>query len=116
MVRRFQKIDVFEPSIEDSVKILQGLKTCFEWHQKVKYTSEAGGPSATRGSRTDACPLAVRTDTHLPRPMTESIQVIVVLRYTRFVAERRGLALCYNPAARNPTMAAIPITTRTPVM
>ena len=41
LVRRFQKIDVYEPSIEDSVKILQGLKPCFESHHKVKYTSEA---------------------------------------------------------------------------
>ncbi|QLH38696.1 MAG: ATP-dependent Clp protease ATP-binding subunit ClpA [Defluviicoccus sp.] len=41
LVRRFQKIDVYEPSIEDSVKILQGLKSCFEGHHKVKYTNEA---------------------------------------------------------------------------
>jgi len=41
LVRRFQKIDIYEPSIEDSVKILHGLKTCFESHHKVRYTSEA---------------------------------------------------------------------------
>ncbi|MBK8174200.1 MAG: ATP-dependent Clp protease ATP-binding subunit ClpA [Rhodospirillales bacterium] len=41
LVRRFQKIDVYEPSIEDSVKILHGLKSCFENHHKVKYTSDA---------------------------------------------------------------------------
>ncbi len=41
LVRRFQKIDIYEPSIEDSVKILHGLKSCFESHHKVKYTSEA---------------------------------------------------------------------------
>ncbi len=39
--RRFQKIDVNEPSVEDSVKILQGLKPYFEEHHMVKYTSEA---------------------------------------------------------------------------
>lgn len=39
--RRFQKIDVNEPSVEDSVKILKGLKPYFEDHHSVKYTSEA---------------------------------------------------------------------------
>ncbi len=41
LVRRFQKIDVHEPSVEDAVKILKGLKPHFEEHHKVKYTSEA---------------------------------------------------------------------------
>ncbi|MEM9350962.1 MAG: ATP-dependent Clp protease ATP-binding subunit ClpA [Pseudomonadota bacterium] len=39
--RRFQKIDVTEPSVEDSVKILKGLKPYFEDHHAVKYTSDA---------------------------------------------------------------------------
>ena len=41
LVRRFQKIDVNEPTLEDAVKILQGLKTNYEKHHKVKYTPEA---------------------------------------------------------------------------
>src|SRR5579883_640646 len=41
LVRRFQKIDVNEPSIEDSVKILMGLKPYYEKHHKVRYTVEA---------------------------------------------------------------------------
>ena len=39
--RRFQKIDVNEPSVEDSVKILRGLKPYFEDHHHIKYTSDA---------------------------------------------------------------------------
>ena len=39
--RRFQKIDVNEPSVEDSVKILKGLKPYFEDHHAIKYTSDA---------------------------------------------------------------------------
>lgn len=39
--RRFQKIDVNEPSVDDTVKILRGLKPFFEDHHEVKYTSEA---------------------------------------------------------------------------
>src|SRR6202162_410537 len=41
LVRRFQKIDVNEPTIEDSIKILRGLKPYYERHHKVRYTSEA---------------------------------------------------------------------------
>ncbi len=39
--RRFQKIDVTEPSIPDAIKILQGLKPYFEEHHSIKYTAEA---------------------------------------------------------------------------
>ncbi|MBU1836206.1 MAG: AAA family ATPase, partial [Alphaproteobacteria bacterium] len=39
--RRFQKIDVNEPSVEDAVKILKGLKPYFEEHHGVKYTADA---------------------------------------------------------------------------
>ena len=41
LVRRFQKIDVNEPSLEDAVKILRGLKTNYEKHHKVSYSEEA---------------------------------------------------------------------------
>lgn len=41
LVRRFQKIDVPEPSIEDAIKILRGLKGSYEKHHKVRYTDEA---------------------------------------------------------------------------
>ncbi|MDG1520292.1 MAG: ATP-dependent Clp protease ATP-binding subunit ClpA [Yoonia sp.] len=39
--RRFQKIDVSEPSVEDAVKILRGLKPYFEDHHNIKYTADA---------------------------------------------------------------------------
>jgi ATP-dependent Clp protease ATP-binding subunit ClpA len=41
LARRFQKIDVNEPSVADSVKILKGLKPYFEDHHRIKYTAEA---------------------------------------------------------------------------
>jgi ATP-dependent Clp protease ATP-binding subunit ClpA len=41
LVRRFQKIDVAEPSIEDAVKILRGLKPYYEKYHRVRYTNEA---------------------------------------------------------------------------
>ena len=39
--RRFQKIDVAEPSIEQTIEILKGLKDKFEQHHSVKYTASA---------------------------------------------------------------------------
>ena len=41
LLRRFQKIDVNEPTVEDAVKILRGLKPYFEDYHKVRYTNEA---------------------------------------------------------------------------
>ena len=41
LVRRFQKIDVNEPTVEDTIKILKGLKTYYEDFHKLRYTSEA---------------------------------------------------------------------------
>ena len=41
LVRRFQKIDVNEPNIEDSIKILKGLKSYYEDFHKLKYTNDA---------------------------------------------------------------------------
>ncbi|MBZ0248819.1 MAG: ATP-dependent Clp protease ATP-binding subunit ClpA [Burkholderiales bacterium] len=57
--RRFQKIDVNEPSIQETVEILRGLKSRFESHHGVKYTANA---------LTTAAELAARyiNDRHLP--------------------------------------------------
>ncbi|MDD2759376.1 MAG: ATP-dependent Clp protease ATP-binding subunit ClpA [Methylomonas sp.] len=59
LARRFQKIDVVEPTVEDTVQILKGLKTRFEEHHGLKYTQDA---------LRAAVELSVRyiTDRHLP--------------------------------------------------
>jgi ATP-dependent Clp protease ATP-binding subunit ClpA len=41
LVRRFQKIDVNEPTVSDAIEILKGLKPYFEDYHKLKYTTEA---------------------------------------------------------------------------
>jgi len=41
LARRFQKIDVIEPNIEDTINILKGLKSRFEQHHDVKYSMDA---------------------------------------------------------------------------
>ena len=41
LVRRFQKIDVAEPTVADTIKILNGLKSRYEAHHKVRFTGAA---------------------------------------------------------------------------
>jgi len=57
--RRFQKIDVLEPSVQETVEILRGLKSRFEAHHGVRYTTSA---------LTSAAELSARyiNDRHLP--------------------------------------------------
>jgi len=57
--RRFQKIDVSEPSVDETISILRGLKTRFEEHHGIKYSSAA---------ITNAAELSAKfiTDRHLP--------------------------------------------------
>jgi len=57
--RRFQKIDVNEPSIEETVEILKGLKTRFEAHHSIKYTFNALSTAAELSAR-------YINDRHLP--------------------------------------------------
>ena len=57
--RRFQKIDVNEPSIEETVSILKGLKTRFEQHHGVKYSANAISSAAELSAR-------YISDRHLP--------------------------------------------------
>ncbi len=49
--RRFQKIEVGEPSVEETVSILEGLKSRFETHHKVKYSHKALRAAAELSSR-----------------------------------------------------------------
>ncbi|MGH8704328.1 MAG: ATP-dependent Clp protease ATP-binding subunit ClpA [Burkholderiales bacterium] len=57
--RRFQKIDIVEPSVEETVEILRGLKTRFEAHHSVKYTANALSTAAELSAK-------YINDRHLP--------------------------------------------------
>ena len=57
--RRFQKIDVNEPSVEDTVAILRGLKTRFEEHHGIKYSAAAISAAAELSAK-------YINDRHLP--------------------------------------------------
>ncbi|WP_086480250.1 ATP-dependent Clp protease ATP-binding subunit ClpA [Oceanospirillum sanctuarii] len=41
LARRFQKVDVMEPTVDDTIEILKGLRSRFEKHHDLKYTNEA---------------------------------------------------------------------------
>jgi ATP-dependent Clp protease ATP-binding subunit ClpA len=57
--RRFQKVDVVEPSIAETVEILKGLKSRFESHHSVKYTASALSTAAELSAK-------YINDRHLP--------------------------------------------------
>ncbi len=59
LARRFQKIDVSEPSVDETVKILEGLKSRFEMHHQIRYTHQALRAAAELTDR-------YLTDRHLP--------------------------------------------------
>lgn len=59
LARRFQKVDILEPSVEDTILILKGLKTRFEEHHDVKYSPDALRVAAELSDR-------YITDRHLP--------------------------------------------------
>src|SRR6202162_6209748 len=71
--RRFQKVDVNEPSIQETVEILRGLKSRFELHHGVKYTANA---------LTTAAELSARyiNDRHLPDKAIDVIDEAVALQ------------------------------------
>ncbi|MEX2515796.1 MAG: ATP-dependent Clp protease ATP-binding subunit ClpA [Gammaproteobacteria bacterium] len=59
LARRFQKIDVAEPSVDETIKILEGLKSRFESHHNIRYTHQALRAAAELTDR-------YITDRHLP--------------------------------------------------
>ncbi|MBT6274254.1 MAG: AAA domain-containing protein, partial [Chromatiales bacterium] len=59
LARRFQKIDVVEPTVEETVKILRGLKSRFEEHHSVRFSQQALRAAAELSSR-------YINDRHLP--------------------------------------------------
>ena len=59
LARRFQKIDIVEPSIEETVEILMGLKSRFEEHHQVRYSKRAMRAAAELSER-------YINDRHLP--------------------------------------------------
>ncbi len=101
LVRRFQKIDVNEPSLEDAIKILRGLKTNYETHHKVEYSEEA-----IRG----AVELSAKyiNDRKLPDKAIDVIDEVGASRMLKPEGERRKLVTLKDVEEMVAKIARIP--------
>ncbi len=82
--RRFQKIDIVEPSVNETVEILQGLKPRYEEHHGVTYTDEAIRAAAELAARHI-------NDRHLPDKAIDVIDEAGARQRLKPVAERSGV-------------------------
>ncbi len=82
LARRFQKIDVLEPSVEDTILILKGLKSRFEEHHSVKYSTDALRVAVELADR-------YITDRHLPDKAIDVIDEAGARQRLMSVAERK---------------------------
>ena len=82
LARRFQKIDVREPTVEETFRILKGLKARFEQHHDVRYTNPALQAAAELSDR-------YITDRHLPDKAIDVIDEAGARRRMQPPAQRR---------------------------
>lgn len=101
LARRFQKIDVIEPSVEDTIKILQGLKSRFETHHRVKYTNPALKAAAELSAR-------YITDRHLPDKAIDVIDEAGANRQLQSAASRKKTISVKDVEAIVAKLARIP--------
>lgn len=82
LTRRFQKIDVAQPSVEDTYKILKGLKTRFEEHHNIRYTDKALKAAAELSER-------YITDRNLPDKAIDVIDEVGAMQHLLPVNKRK---------------------------
>ena len=82
LVRRFQKIDIHEPSQDEAIKILLGLKPSFETHHQVRYTNSAIKAAVELSSR-------YIHDRKLPDKAIDVIDEVGAAQMLKPVAQRR---------------------------
>ncbi|MGH8151049.1 MAG: AAA family ATPase, partial [Steroidobacteraceae bacterium] len=83
LARRFQKIDVTEPSVQETIEILQGLKGRFEEHHSVKYADDALKAAAELAARHI-------NDRHLPDKAIDVVDEAGARLRLKPVAERES--------------------------
>ena len=102
--RRFQKIDIEEPSVEDTCKILEGLKEHYETHHQVRYSKAAIKATAELSAR-------YLNDRFLP---DKAIDVMDEVGAAFRLAGREGKTVSVRDVERVVAkMARVPITVRT---
>ncbi len=101
LLRRFQKIDVNEPTIEDTIKILAGLRTAFENHHSVKYTPDAIKAAVELSSR-------YINDRKLPDKAIDVIDEVGAMQMLVAPSKRKKTITVKEIEAVIATMARIP--------
>ena len=101
LLRRFQKIDVNEPTIEDTIKILAGLRTAFESHHNVKYTPDAIKSAVELSAR-------YINDRKLPDKAIDVIDEVGAMQMLVPVGKRKKTITTREIEAVIATMARIP--------
>ena len=81
LARRFQKVDVVEPSVDDTIQILKGLKSRFEEHHGIGYTDEALKAAAELASR-------YINDRHMPDKAIDVIDEAGAYQRLKPISER----------------------------
>ncbi len=82
--RRFQKIDINEPSVEDSIQILKGLKSRYEEYHEIKYTPQALSAAAELSAR-------YVHDRHLPDKAIDVIDEAGAIQRLRPIESRNEI-------------------------
>ena len=101
LLRRFQKIDVIEPSLEDTKKILAGLREAFESHHNVKYTADAINAAVELSAR-------YINDRKLPDKAIDVIDEVGAMQMLVPPSKRRKTITAKEIEAVIATMARIP--------
>ncbi len=99
--RRFRKVDVVEPSIDDTIRILNGLKSRLEAHHRIKYS---------RPAITEAAKLAARyiTDRHLPDSAIDVLDEAGAAVHLKDTGKRKRQLGVHDIEAIVASMARIP--------
>ena len=101
LARRFQKIDVVEPSVPDTIKILQGLKSYFEDFHNIRYTNDAIKAAVELSSRYMA-------DRKLPDKAIDVIDEVGASQMLLPASKRKKTVSVKDIEATIATMARIP--------
>ena len=101
LLRRFQKIDVIEPSLEDTKKILAGLRSAFEAHHQVRYTPDAINAAVDLSAR-------YINDRKLPDKAIDVIDEVGAMQMLVAPSKRKKTITAKEIEAVIATMARIP--------
>ena len=101
LLRRFQKIDINEPSVEDTIKILAGLRSAFEDHHKVRYAPDALKSAVELSTR-------YINDRKLPDKAIDVIDEVGAMQMLMPPSRRKKMITTKDIEAVIATMARIP--------